>query len=66
MLDLGMTGMMLSALELNSKEIVKSMTLVVFSAKIVYGKVPIKVKPPTKERIQEEMGSYTVVLTLLT
>ena len=55
MLELGMTGMTLSALESVSKEVVKSKTLVVFSAKSVYGKVSAKVKLPVKERIQENI-----------
>lgn len=48
-----MTGMTLSALESISKEVVKSKTLAVFSAKSVYGNVYAKVKLPVKERIQE-------------
>ena len=55
MLELGMTGMTLSALESISKEVVKSKALVVFSAKSVYGKVSTKVKLPVKERIQENI-----------
>lgn len=39
MLELGTTGMTPSALESISEEVVKSETLVVFSAKSVYGKV---------------------------
>ena len=50
-----MIGMTLSALELNSKDTMKAMTLAVFSAKSVYGRVPIKVKPPIKECIQEDI-----------
>ena len=55
MLELGMTGMTLSVLELISKEVVKSKTLVVFSAKSVYRKVSTKVKLPVKEHIQENI-----------
>ena len=55
MLELGMTGITLSALESISKEVVKSKSLVVFSAKSVHGKVPAKVKLPVKERIQENI-----------
>ena len=55
MLERGMTGMTLSALESISKEVAKSKTLVVFSAKSVYGKVSSKVKRPVKERIQEDI-----------
>ena len=55
MLELGTTGMTLSALESIAKEVVKSKTLVVFSAKSVFGKVSAKVKLPVKERIHENI-----------
>ena len=55
MLELGITGMKLWPLESNSKEVVRSKTLVVFSAKSMYGKVSTKVKLPAKEYIQENV-----------
>ena len=55
MLELGTTGMTLSAFESISAEVVKSETLVFFSAKSVYGKVSARVKLPVKERIKENI-----------
>ena len=55
MLELGMTGMTISALESISEEVVKSETLVIFSAKSVYGKVSTRVKLPVKERIKKNI-----------
>lgn len=55
MLDLGTTGMTLSALKPISEEVLKSKTLVVFSAKSVYGKVPKEVKGPVNKHIQENI-----------
>lgn len=54
-LELGMTGMTLSAIESISKEVLKSKTLVVLSAKGVYGKVSAKVKLPVKKRIHKNI-----------
>lgn len=55
MLELGTTGMTLSALESISTEVVRSTTLVVFSAKSVHGKVSTRVKLPVKERIENNI-----------
>ena len=55
MLELGMTGMTLSALESISEEVVKSETLVMFSAKSVRSKVSTQVKLPVKERTKENI-----------
>ena len=55
MLELGTTGMTLSALKAISEDILKSETLVVFLAKSVYGKVSNEVKLPVNQRIQENI-----------
>lgn len=55
MLELGTTGMTLSALESIAQEVIKSETLVVFSAKSVYDKVSTKVKLPVNQRIEENI-----------
>lgn len=55
MLELGMTGMTLSALEAISEEVVRSETLVVFSAESVYDKASTGVKLPVNERIKENI-----------
>lgn len=58
MLELGTTGMSLSALESLYEEITNSKTLVVFSAKSVYNKVAGSVKLPVNERIRENTQRF--------
>lgn len=55
MLELGMTGLMLSAIESIAEVAANSKTLVVFSAKSVYGKVPTKVNVLINSRIKESI-----------
>ena len=52
MLELGMTGMTLSALESILEGVLRSETLVFCSAKSVYRKVSTQVKLPVKERLK--------------
>lgn len=65
MLELGTTGMTQSALECISEEVVKSETLVVFSAKSVYNKVSTRVTLSVNERIKENVRQPYGVRKLL-
>ncbi len=55
MLELGTTGMTVFALESISEEVVKSESLVVFSANSVYGKISTATKLLVNERIMENI-----------
>lgn len=65
MIELGTTGMTQSALESISEEVVKSETLVVFSAKSVYNKVSTRIKLSVNERIKENVRQPYGVRKLL-